>query len=124
MVIKFFLHRETIGRKTYEPVRVHENELDVVLPSGKISTFAVTVERPFYFSSSGKMKRTQPEYLERNNYGLQETQSEEQHIMTRSKSKNVENQGIHSLVANEMDDGFYHAPYMEKVNALQKLRCS
>lgn len=61
------VYREKNGRKPYKLVLVRGNELDVVLQSGKTSTFEITSARPFYVSSSDEMRRSQREYTERNN---------------------------------------------------------
>lgn len=53
--------------KPYKLARVHENELNVTLPYGKINTFAITSAQLFYLLSNVEMKRTHPDYLERNN---------------------------------------------------------
>lgn len=118
-----FVYLESKSWKPYKLVWFHVNELGFVLPTGRIITFAVTSAQPIYDPSGDEMKRTQPDYLERNNRGLQDTCSGEYHIMTRSKAKKLDDQWIHSLAANVRDDDNYRASRREEINVLKKLGC-
>ncbi len=112
------VYRGNNGRKIYPLVRVHHNDVDVTLPSGKISTFPINMVRPYWTATQQDCQLT-----ERKSPSEQVTKVPFL-IVTRSKSAARRNTEVskgyksHSTLSE-----MYRSSRLEEINGLQEQGC-
>lgn len=99
--------RENEGWKRYTMVRVRDHEVDVVLSSGRISTFGLNCVRPYYEKDD-----VTESHVDTANDVLavkkNSTLSDQTRMMTRSRTKRVsEMTNFHGKIDNFPDKDFY-----------------
>lgn len=118
--------REDEGWTPYTFVRVSGNNVDVILPSGKISSFAIIIVRPFQ-KENDEVERTSsvkniPVKTAETEMKNAEPLSHQMVTHSRARKDRTESTTYYA-VAGVPDKEFYHSLRMEEINALTELGC-
>jgi len=117
------VYREGDGWSKYVLVRAHETSVDVILPSGKISTFALNVVRPYYTEEDSE-KQSGGQSTEIANDNFNDASREDFRMVTRSMARKLrEENSTHLFIASNANHGVYRESRMEEIEGLQKLGC-
>ena len=117
--------REEHGWTPYPLVRVINNNVDVILPSGNISTFAIRFVRPFY--PHGVEKKTWEEIDSPANVNRPKTAAEfkdDYAVITRALARKLQAQSeAFTLVPRAFDEQLFRESSMLEMSGLKNMGC-
>lgn len=101
------VYREKTRWKLYKLVKPRDTEVDVVVPSGKISAFGINVLCPFYEkNAAGSMKSAVTKPINENKEPSIATADRQRTIPTRSHTRKQKGESFSSTVES-MDNNFF-----------------
>lgn len=119
------VYREGHGWTEYTLVRVRGNEVDVVLPSGKVSTFPVTVVRPFYQLTTEQHSNNVKPTKGIGKYNQMNDHSEREHHMVTRSQRNMKKAGnsLFAMIVTSNENELFRSSRTEEIKALVDAGC-
>lgn len=117
----FLVHRKFKGCRCYQIICVNDNEVDVLMPSGKISSFSINVVHFLHEnneSESGNKKMEQDTDIP---VSKKTSDLDSHHILMRAKARYIRLCTTLLTTNRKLEKNFYRHSRMEEVRALPKL---
>lgn len=125
------INRKTEGRALYTLTRVRNNEFGVMLPSGKIASFAINFARPYYTEQNRSIENSEEKEtklgktrkLRENRFQDPTARKKYERcgMITQSRARDIAQTFTHHNISEEGNSIFYRELGREKINALQEM---